>query len=258
MEEGRFSARLDPGRFEVHVQLAAGEVPLIEPVAVHLEPAQLAWPPALQGIDLRGALHELRLRVEDEEGRGLDGWIAFGPPGTADWPAGIPIGEGHAALISPWPALDLFVSAPEHLSRKLEAVGEDRRIEMRAGIPVRLRLTRAVALPEGAHLELRLTRSVEEPYDLPLFDRSIGAWIADVVPGRIEGGQLDLALPSPGLWRLVWLLDLSTAELGYSALLEAPDPGLVLDVPDADLPLAFELDPPRQEAIDEVLRASRR
>jgi len=257
-EDGRFSASLDPGRFEVHVQLAAGEVPLIEPVAVHLEPDQIAWPPALQGIDLRGALHELRLRVEDEGGRGLDSWIAFGPPGTADWPAGIPIGEGHAALISPWPALDLLVSAPGHLSQRIEAVGEKRRIGLRTGIPVRLRLTRAVALPEGAHLELRLTQSDEEPYDLPLVGRRIRGWIADVVPGRIESGEFDLALPSPGLWRLVWLLDLSTAELGYSALLEAPDPGLVLDVPDADLPLAFELDPPRQEAIDEVLRASRR
>lgn len=245
-----FGSRVAAGPNEVTVYLHDW-IPLTEPVTVHVEPDTICEPPALQEIDLRGRLHPLSLRVEDEEGHGLDAWVTVAASEGDDPTFGQPVDEGTVRLITPWLENDLLVTAPGFRSARVVRASGECRVRLTHGVPVRLALSAPVALPADCSLEARLVRAGESAWDSPLYGRRIDDWVENVVPARVEGSELGFVVPAPGEWDVEWLLEWRTEKERESLVLETPARRLVLV--DRSEVQRFEVDPPTGALMDAAL-----
>jgi hypothetical protein len=146
--DGSFdTAPMSPGTFDLSVLLDGEDDSLAEIPGVEVPAGRTNHDPRLAEIDLRSRLRSLVIEVASESGEPIDGFglaVRRSTLPDASWKTQLRPGSSTQVLYS-GTGVDLQVSAPGHRPQRFEGVDTDRRIQLRAGLP--LRFTLAQGLP---------------------------------------------------------------------------------------------------------------
>ncbi len=208
-----------PGRIDVRFRLDAESEPIVSVMGVTIEPGQTNRDPRLQKIDLRASLYPYELDLYGAAGETVpEAQVAFSPSGDASVvPRRLATIDGNLTLLSPWPVIDLEVMARGFRTIRAAEVRGDRRIELEAGIPVRVQLADGVDLPDPPRelavvlIPALLYRPSFEAY---VYSESDGQRIQMISLVRQEEvlaeRELLCYLPDPGEYLVYWaILDAS-------------------------------------------------
>lgn len=244
----RFSASV-PGTCRVGVRIREARAPFAIVGDVLVKAGETARDARLDPLDLRGRLRSAVITVTDGDGDPVPDFVVDGDPaaGSGHLPSSRGIG-GRARLILADPSVDVVVSASGYRPASVRGVAGDRRVVLRGGIPVRLVLAGgAVPPPSPFRLEAVLVPAAAAP-------GMAGHVPPAIEPRPVDGeGKLRILLPSPGRWRVSWLVTRRgrwpSAGVGLPA-----DVASVIDVADLDAEQTIPVSLPAG-ALAEALRA---
>lgn len=244
---------LHPGRWELLLQCGSNQAePLLDPIPVEVISGKTVRPPSLQGIELRNRLHVLQLRVLDEDGRVLESTVLYGAAGDSKTPkVQKDSDEEEVVLVERWPAFDLLVTAPGRRDAWLEDVSGELEVVLRPALSVRLRLTRELELPDEQHQLIVRLRPELDGVSAQEYVRAHRDFISSRQPfqATIQEGEAELLLPTPGTWRLEWLV---AHQRRHEPLAEEAQ--TLLEIRGVETTQELELAPPGRELVDEALR----
>ncbi|MCZ6599035.1 MAG: hypothetical protein O7B99_15465, partial [Planctomycetota bacterium] len=214
---GRFRLdRLFSGMTDVTVRLAWDPEPLATVTDVWVEEGEVARDPRLDGLDLTGSIRRIDLEVVDLDGKPVTlGYAAFRPALDGHEKRRVSLEPHGATILSRSGALDIEIVAHGYRTERLEGVTGDRKVVMRRGIPVRVRLPGDVPLPEapmrleiGLHSDEGRSMWYESIYSQDHSDQILGAtWLGGAYESFNADREVFFELPGPGSYIVNWHLE---------------------------------------------------
>jgi len=230
------------GDYDLALLLQGRGEPLARIEGVRVPAGRPSDDPRLREIDLRGLLRAIRLLVVGPGDAPVpEGSLRFWPAGAADGPqtGTAEIARGEAVLVTPWPQVDLDVRAPGLRRARLEGIGADGKVILRAGIPLRVRVGSPPELEPGTALWVRA------------FVPDGGAYPLDVA---LDGkGEALLHLEQPGPCFLSWWLQRREGPRPSSAHLRLAGETGLLELRDSSVEQVLDVELDR-DALAEALR----
>ena len=246
--EGRFGVGgLRPGSYDLWLDGPGGGTGVLALAGLEVPAGGPCRDPRLKAIDLRGRVLALRVRLRTPEpGQALMGTVRVRP--VRDGAPAEEEGEteflqgNELRLLLDARAVDLTVDVQGYRRVELRDVRGDVEVELRRGLPVRLRIPADVALPAPP--------KYLKAYLAPGQDESLAyGHFLDVVFD--ERREILLHAPAAGRLRVGWLLEeraegmLSTSNLGA-------EPAAFVEVLDVEAEQFFDVEPPREALADRL------
>lgn len=186
-DDGTFQAdRLEAGTYRVSVMLGEHELGaregVIPPVGgiVQLEP-----------IDLRDALHAVRLVVVTEGKEQLDEGEVSVIEGNQKLGAQRPTREGEVVLVARSKVVDVIAHVPGCLVERFDGVASGDRLELARGLPTTLRVEPVLELPPDHSLRIDLHLDGDDAL-------ALSSWMSAHVQAH---GRASIHLPASGNYR---------------------------------------------------------
>ncbi len=231
LADGRFHFQgLLPGRYALVVGIEDDEPELVRVAGVEVRAGEACSDARIQGLDLRGRLHAVRLVLRAPEAEhGLEGLFAYHAPGesgTERWRAfqGSPV-----EFLTAWERVDGTLTVQGFRRVVLAGVAGEREVELVPALAVRLVLPTGLPLPEPpVHIKAVLVEPDSQDID----------WSAPVFDAQRE---IVCRAPAAGRLRVCWIVERRSSG-GASATTLAIEPAQYVEVREQDAEQRFELE----------------
>jgi hypothetical protein len=231
LADGRFHFQgLQPGRYALVVGIEHDEPELVRVAGIEVRAGEACSDARIQGLDLRGRLHAVRLVLRAPEAEhGLEGLFAYHAPGesgTERWRGfqGSPV-----EFLTVWERVDGTLTVQGFRRMVLVGVAGEREVELVPALAVRLVLPTGLPLPEPpVHIKAVLVEPDSEDID----------WSAPAFDAQRE---IVCRAPAAGRLRVCWIVERRSSG-GASATTLAIEPAQYVEVREQDAEQRFELE----------------